>query len=90
MAQTFGTRPSAILGLRDEWIAFQVDQAVHTAGLYVSNKLNERDRRGKAIWTLKDILAGNTGARPVQAGTIKQVFGRKAVIRHHPKRDETT
>jgi hypothetical protein len=38
-----GQRPSALLAVRDEWAAFQLDSAVVTFGQIIESLLNETD-----------------------------------------------
>lgn len=79
-AKTYQTRPSQLLGIRDAWLAFQVDQAVWYAGAFVEAKQGERvavKKKPKKTdeivtyeprWTLDEILDGKAGDEPQQQG----------------------
>jgi hypothetical protein len=53
----FGQRPSAILGIDDDWLAYDLDQAVLLVGRWIENRLARRNKKGKRIWTLEQLLA---------------------------------
>ena len=44
LAMTYGCRPSAILGIPDEWAAYQFDVAAYTVG---QQELNEQRRQAR-------------------------------------------
>lgn len=48
--------PSSYLGIADNWTAYQFDLTVLELGLWVENKLAERDKHGKPKHTLHDLL----------------------------------
>lgn len=64
MARQTRTRPSVLVGVIDEWAAYQLDSATVWFGTYIENKLNEMDEttdsRGvkhfKPKYTLDDFL----------------------------------
>jgi hypothetical protein len=56
LSKTTGTRPSEIVGIDDEWAAYQFDQAVIFVGRYVHSKTNELDRDGKPLYDINDML----------------------------------
>lgn len=56
LAEKAAKRPSDIVGIDDEWAAYQFDQAVIFVGVYINNKLNELDEEGKPIYTLGELL----------------------------------
>lgn len=58
---THHQRPSAIVGVTDEWAAYQFDLAVAQFGAWVEDKLGERDKKGKPKHTLGGLL-GDTAA----------------------------
>lgn len=53
----YGRRPSEVLGLKDEWAAFQFDEAVVQFGLWIESKLAERDKQGAPKHTLANLLS---------------------------------
>lgn len=62
LGQRYGQRPSSFLGLDAEsWEAFQFDMAVLTVGRWIDSKLAERDKQGKPIHRLQDLLREDTG-----------------------------
>lgn len=57
MGRRYGQRPSSFLGLdADSWEAFQLDMATLTVGRWIDSKLSERDKQGKPIHRLQDLL----------------------------------
>lgn len=58
---THHQRPSALVGVTDEWAAYQFDMAVAQFGAWVEGKLSERDKKGKPKHTLGALL-GDTAA----------------------------
>lgn len=75
MARQTRTRPSELVGVVDEWAAYQLDSATVWFGTYIENKLNEMDEttdsRGikhfKQKYTLDDFL-GDTPVVTVKNG----------------------
>jgi hypothetical protein len=58
VARRYGARPSAFLGLApDSWEAYQLDLAAWMVGAWVEGKLAERDKRGKPVHRLRDLLS---------------------------------
>ena len=57
LALTYGQRPSAVLGVEDEWAAYQVDVATLTLGRWVEARLAERDKKGRPIYSLAQLMA---------------------------------
>ena len=55
-ATAFQTRPSEVLGIRSQWLAWQFDRAIFLYGRTVENKANERDKKGKLVRTLEEAL----------------------------------
>jgi hypothetical protein len=49
-----------VIGARHPWVAFQFDEAMNTFGWYVENKLEERDKKWKRKWSLKQIMNGDS------------------------------
>ena len=73
---TYSQRPSQIVGVTDEWAAYQFDMAVGHFGAWVEGRLNERDKAGKSKHTLAGLLDDGTGARqfaPVSAVGLRKV-----------------
>ena len=63
MGSTYSTRPSSFLGLPpDSWEAFQVDLACLRLGREIENKLAERDKKGKPVNRLQDLLGESKSA----------------------------
>ena len=57
IATTYKQRPSDIIGIDDDWAAYQLDQAVRYVGTYIHNKLMETDKKGKPIYaSVGDVL----------------------------------
>jgi hypothetical protein len=57
LSTSYGDRPSEILGIDDEWAAYQLDDAVTYLGRWVEAKLSERHRKsGKPKYTLEYLL----------------------------------
>lgn len=65
LAASYGQRPSGILGLDpSSWEAYQLDVATLQAGRYIENKLAERDKDGRPLYSLEGLLRGEgPGAR---------------------------
>lgn len=67
LASTYNARPSAMLGIEDNWLALSVDRAVFTWGRHVDNKLRETFKDGKtprySIEELLDIKENSFGDR---------------------------
>ena len=68
LAASYGQRPSGILGLDPRsWEAYQLDVATLQAGRYIENKLSERDKDGRPLYSLEGLLRGEgpgaTGGR---------------------------
>lgn len=72
MCAGYGTRPSAVVGIEDEWLAYQFDIAVFSWGRHVNNKLAECDSKGKPKYTLDDILDGVD--RPRNMISVTELF----------------
>lgn len=68
-ARTWRVRPSNLLGIRDTYVAYCLDSAVHEYGVWVENELQkithkdpqlaERNRKAR----LKAILSGRSAAK---------------------------
>ncbi len=52
-----------MLGLSDEWAAYQLDVATLTLGRWVDSKLGERTKDGKPIHRLRDLLSDKPDAK---------------------------
>lgn len=66
MASEYGRRPSEILGVEDEWAAYQLDVAVMKFGRHVEGEL-AKGRKGKR---LQELLDG--GARERGVGVYRR------------------
>ena len=70
LQKTMGIRPSKLLrinqwaseliGMRDCWTAYALDHAVMTFGIYIDNKLHERDDDGNPVNSLSELLDEGT------------------------------
>ncbi len=58
MANSYGSRPSDIIGISDTWLAYDFDNAVFVYGRWVNNKRQETDKKGKPLYAIEDILSG--------------------------------
>jgi len=50
-------RPSEVVGIDDEWAAYQFDQAVMFVGRYIYAKANELGNDGKPLYDIDDLLS---------------------------------
>lgn len=74
MAQTYHQRPAAIFGLsvkRDQWLAYQFDEAVLIFGQRIEQLLQETNIKGQPKYTLDVLLT--RGLEPVQ-GTLEMLM----------------
>ena len=67
-----------MVGVTDEWAAYQFDLCVGQFGAWVEGKLNERDGKGKPKHTLAKLLSDEDGAQerqyaPVSAEGLRKV-----------------
>lgn len=57
MAQTYGARPSSLLGFEpSDWTGWQFDNAVMFFGRWVEAHLEERDKQGKPVHKIENLL----------------------------------
>lgn len=68
VASRYHVRPSRLL--RSSWIDWQIDSAVALVGMYVEGKQQERDKKGKPKWTIKQILNGEANRSRISIGDI--------------------
>ena len=61
VATGFNTRPSAVVGIEDDWAAYCFDSAVRMFGVWVENKLSERSNLGVPKHDLGNLLQGKLG-----------------------------
>jgi hypothetical protein len=61
-SKTYGTLPSHILHIYDQWAAYCLDSAVSYFGNYVESKTSELDDRGKPKYSLDSLLSHITPA----------------------------
>ncbi len=64
-------KPSSLLPLPDDWLAFTFDAAVSLYGRYVTSEMNRQDKNGNYVRKLDDIIK-NGEAR--KSGTIEQLM----------------
>lgn len=70
-----------MLGLSDEWAAYQLDVAVLTVGRWVDGKLSERTKDGKPIHRLSDLLSDKPDAKePTQFRSAAGLVTKKMAI----------
>lgn len=60
LARRYGQRPSQVVGIDDPWAAYQLDVATLTVGRWVDGKLAERNKKGKPVHRLVDLLREKT------------------------------
>lgn len=73
-ATAFSRRPSEIVGIEDEWAAYQFDSACLYLGRWIDNKLGERNpRTGRPLYSLEGLLAD--GNSPPPPGGFKNPTG---------------
>jgi hypothetical protein len=76
VARRYGERPSTFLGLApDSWDAYQLDVAVWALGVWVEGKLAERDKQGRPVYRLRDLLsdAPTSGYRSMAMPDVKRM-----------------
>lgn len=49
MAKAYGQRPSALLKIRNSWVAFTFDDAVALFGRVVESRMQEMEKRGDKL-----------------------------------------
>lgn len=47
MCQMYSLRPSSVLGIDDDWLAYDFDLTITQFAIAVQNRLDERDENGK-------------------------------------------
>ena len=75
MARRYGQRPSQVIGIADEWAAYQLDVATLTAGRWVDGKLSERNKQGKPIHRLTDLLKDKSEKGQASSSGFRSVAG---------------
>lgn len=85
-AQTYSQRPSTLVGIPEDnpWLAYVFDRSVTIFGRWVENMLSERDKHGKSVYKLKEILNNpelQPGKKKKQSSPqqIMAAFGRRNV-----------
>jgi len=76
LARRYGERPSSFLGLApDSWEAYQLDVATWMVGIWIEGKLAERDKQGKLVHRLRDLLsdAPTSGFRSLATPDTKRM-----------------
>lgn len=70
-----------MLGLSDEWAAYQLDVATLTLGRWVDGKLSERTKDGKPLHKLRDLLSDKPAAtQPTQFRSAAGLVSKKMAI----------
>lgn len=67
MCQRYSQRPSTVIGIDSEWLAYDFDLAVSYLGITVENRLQERKetiRNGKQVSEPKYTIQEALGAKP--------------------------
>lgn len=75
LARRYGQRPSQVIGIADEWAAYQLDVATLTVGRWVDGKLSERNKQGKPIHRLGDLLREKTEKGQASSSGFRSVTG---------------
>lgn len=73
MAKTFRCRPSALMGIKDEYVAFCFDESIFYFGSYIEGELNkieaksQKEARGKQRAVLRRLLMNRSRFRDPMA-----------------------
>ena len=59
VASSFHCRPSEIAGIQSGWTAYCFDSSVALWGNWIEGKLQERDKKGRAKYSLEGLLSGD-------------------------------
>lgn len=62
------------MDFQSPWAAYQFDQAVSIFGQYVEGKLEERDKKGKRRWSLKQIFDGTAHGGAGNGNSLIMMF----------------
>ncbi len=81
LSANFHQRPSQIVGVSDEWAAYQFDLCVVHFGSWVEGKLAERDSSGRPKHTLAGLLDDGTAAQARQFAPVSAVGLRKVRVK---------
>jgi hypothetical protein len=85
---TYGRLPSEIVGVTDQWAAYQFDLCVAQFGAWVEGKLSERDKAGKPKHTLAKLLDDGEAAQQFAALHIDPSTLRKVRVKEDGTWDE--
>ena len=67
LATAYGTRPSSLYEIHDEWAAYCFDEIVLIVGRAIESKLSEVDKTtGKQKHQLKDLLADESQSKTAE------------------------
>lgn len=81
IAQRYGQRPSALLGLPGEaWTAWQIDRATWEFGTWLDAMLGLRDKRGNPKHKLSELLADTVEERDRSFAPVSRPGVRKMAI----------
>ena len=75
IATEYRKRPSEIVGIDDEWAAYQLDQATRFVGTFIHNKLDELDKDGKPIYTSVQQILGTDVVTTLDTSKLKRITG---------------
>lgn len=75
-ARDFGARPAALLGIQNQWLAYQVDEVVHLVGWQVESRLNAVDEKGRRRYSYEDALRPPDNRQTV---SVSKVMSRPGV-----------
>lgn len=89
-AKTFSARPSALLGIENDWVAYCLDNAVSLLGNSFESKLMETNKEGKPKYTLDRLLLkeGKDSAKELEKwlGGFTQGFQRQGKAKKKRKK----
>jgi hypothetical protein len=80
LGATYAQRPSSILGITDSWLAYQIDVVTLRLGTWVEGKLEERDKEGKRIHTLDELLRDDLAEEQIRFASAKHLVVKKMKI----------
>lgn len=72
MAESFGTRPSDLIGLRNTWVRWMFDRAVFIFGAHVMSEYHKRRKDGV---TLEEIMGLPIPQKPINVARLLAMPG---------------
>lgn len=55
-AKRYGRTPAALMGVRNAWLSWMFNRAVWMFGAWVDGRLSERDKDGKPLYSLGELM----------------------------------